>query len=152
MSQGQTKMQYMEYCMNNNIFREYDIRGIVAEDFDTETVNSLGKAFGTVLHKKGLSQVSVSGDIRHTTNKLKNDFINGLIHVGIDVYDIGILPTPINYFSLFNTNVSSSVQITGSHNPPEYNGFKFSLNKKPFYGSSIQELKDIIIDKRYIYS
>ena len=138
--------------MNNNIFREYDIRGIVAEDFDTETVNSLGKAFGTVLHKKGLSQVSVSGDIRHTTNKLKNDFINGLIHVGIDVYDIGILPTPINYFSLFNTNVSSSVQITGSHNPPEYNGFKFSLNKKPFYGSLIQELKDIIINKRYIYS
>lgn len=131
--------------MNENVFKEYDIRGIVENDFSTSFVNNLGRAYGTVLVNNNQKHISVSGDIRKTTLTLKNDFIDGLLDVGINVYDLGILPTPVNYFSLFNTDIHNSVQITGSHNPPEYNGFKLSFNKKPFFGKDIQKLKDIIL-------
>jgi len=132
--------------MNKNVFREYDIRGIVNSDFKKDFVIKLGKSFGTYLKNHKHNQVSISGDIRITSKELKNNFINGLLDTGIDVYDIGILPTPINYFSLFNTNIVNAVQITGSHNPSEYNGFKLSYNKKPFFGKQIQNLKEIIIN------
>ena len=80
---------------------------------------------------------------------LKDNFIKGVISVGIDVVDMGVLPTPVNYFSLFSTDIKNSVQITGSHNPAEYNGFKISFNKKPFYGKDIQILKDIIVNEKF---
>ena len=135
--------------MNKNVFREYDIRGIVENDFKDDFVICLGKAFGTYLQNNNHSNISVSGDIRFTTNKLKKLLTKGLIEVGINVYDLGILPTPVNYFSLFNTSVVNSVQITGSHNPKEYNGFKLSFNKKPFYGNQIKELYSIILNNSY---
>ena len=138
--------------MNEYIFREYDIRGVVKDDFSTDLVVNLGKAFGTYLYNNNQNKLSISGDVRHTTEKLKNDFIKGVLSVGIDVYDMGILPTPINYFSLFNTGILNSVQVTGSHNPSEYNGFKLSYNKLPFYGDSIQYLKEIILNKAYVKS
>ncbi len=138
--------------MNKNVFREYDIRGIVNSDFKKDFVIKLGKSFGTYLKRHQHNKVSISGDIRLTTDKLKNNFINGLLDVGIDVYDIGILPTPVNYFSLFNTDIVNSVQITGSHNPSEYNGFKLSFNKKPFFGKQIQELKEYIIENNFFNS
>jgi len=136
--------------MNKNIFREYDIRGIVKTDLTKEVVYDLGRAYGTFLLKNNSFNMSVSGDIRYTTTKLKEYFVNGALSTGINVYDIGILPTPANYFSLFTTKIKNSVQITGSHNPAEYNGFKFSYNRKPFYGKSIQILRDIIENKLFI--
>ena len=141
--------QFMEKYMNRNIFREYDIRGIVSLDLTDDVVYDLGRAFGTFLLKNNSINMSVSGDIRHTTMNLKKHFINGVLSMGIDVYDMGVLPTPANYFSLFTTEIENSVQITGSHNPSEYNGFKFSYNKKPFYGKSIQILRNIIEKKMY---
>ena len=138
--------------MNECIFREYDIRGIVEQDFNTDMVVNLGKAFGTYLKNQEQSCMSISGDVRHTTDKLKKDFISGVISTGIDVYDMGVLPTPVNYFSLFNTNIPNSVQVTGSHNPSNYNGFKMSVNRLPFYGDSIQNLKKIILDGTFIIS
>ena len=135
--------------MNENVFREYDIRGIVEKDFTDVFVFNLGRALGSYLIDNKENDISISGDIRYSTNKIKHQLIEGLLSVGVHVYDIGILPTPINYFSLFNTKVENSVQITGSHNPPEYNGFKISYKKKPFYGLDLQKIKNIMIEKKY---
>ena len=130
--------------MNNSIFREYDIRGIVEEDFSDEVVIDLGRAYGKFLLDNNQKKISISGDIRYSTNRLKNSLIEGLTNSGIDVYDLGILPTPINYFSLFHTDIKNSIQVTGSHNPKEYNGFKISFNGKPFFGKDIKKLQSII--------
>ena len=135
--------------MNYNVFREYDIRGVVKEDFYPEFVYNLGRAYGTVLNSVNQKNVSISGDIRKTTVTLKENLILGLLNSGINVYDLGTIPTPVNYFSLFETDIPNSVQITGSHNPPEYNGFKFSLAKKPFFGKEIQNVKAIMIENKY---
>ena len=135
--------------MNSHVFREYDIRGVVDQDFSKKFVENLGRAFGTFLIENNQNKVSVSGDIRESTIGLKENFINGLLDIGLDVYDLGILTTPMNYFSLFQTDITNSVQITGSHNPPEFNGFKISYDRKPFFGSSILILKDIISKSLY---
>ena len=143
---------FMEKYINSNIFREYDIRGVVEKDFDDSLVFDIGRAYGTYLVNNNFDNISVSGDIRFTTPDLKKNLIKGLVSTGVSVYDLGILPTPANYYSLFKTDVENSIQITGSHNPSEYNGFKISFNKKPFYGSSIQKLKKIIINKEFVRS
>ena len=143
---------FMEKYINSNIFREYDIRGVVEDDFNDSLIIDIGKAYGTILIKNNFNDVSVSGDIRSTTPKLKKNIIKGIISTGVNVCDLGTLPTPVNYYSLFKTKIKNSIQITGSHNPSEYNGFKISYNKKPFYGQSIQKLKKIIQEKAFIKS
>ena len=130
--------------INPYIFREYDIRGNVAEDFPEHVVIKLGKAFGTFVKRAGGGEVAISGDIRLTTPTLIEQFKTGILSTGVDVINIGILPTPVNYFSMFQLGVFSAVQITGSHNPPEFNGFKLSMNKKPVYGKDIQALHHLI--------
>ena len=140
----------MEKSMNHNIFREYDIRGIADTELTNDVIYLIGKAYGLYLSKNHHNSVSISGDIRNTTNRIKTSFTKGLISQGIDVYDIGVLPTPVNYFSLYNTDIPNAVQITGSHNPSEYNGIKISYNKKPFYGAMIQKLKDIIVSNNFL--
>ena len=135
--------------VNPYIFREYDIRGNVAEDFPPEVVVSLGKAFGTLVKRSGGREIAISGDIRLTTPDLINFFKEGVLSTGVDVINIGIVPTPVNYFSLFELDVAASVQITGSHNPPEFNGFKLSLHKKPVYGDQIQLIKNFILNLDY---
>ena len=127
--------------MNNRIFREYDIRGIVEEDFSDRIVVNLGRAYGKYLLDNNQDKISVSGDIRHSTSRLKDNLIEGLIESGINIYDLGILPTPVNYFSLFHTDIKNSIQITGSHNPKEYNGCKISFRGKPFFGKDIQKIQ-----------
>jgi len=138
--------------LNHNIFREYDIRGIVKEDFQKDIVENLGKAFGTYISNKGWKSVSVSGDIRESSVELKNFFINGLLSTGAEVIDIGIIPTPTNYFSMYLLETDAAVQITGSHNPIEFNGFKFSCKNESFYGEKIQQLKKIILNEEYVKS
>ena len=130
--------------LNPYIFREYDIRGNVSEDFPEHVVTKLGKAFGTFVHRAGGREVAISGDIRLTTPMLIDQFKIGVLSTGVDVINLGILPTPVNYFSMFHLGVFSAVQITGSHNPPEFNGFKLSMNKKPVYGDDIQTLYHLI--------
>ena len=130
--------------INPYIFREYDIRGNVSEDFPEHVVGKLGKAFGTFVNRAGGREVAISGDIRLTTPTLIEQFKKGVLSTGVDVINIGILPTPVNYFSMFHLGVFSAVQITGSHNPPEFNGFKLSMNKKPVYGDDIQALYHLI--------
>ena len=130
--------------INPYIFREYDIRGKVAEDFPEHVVIKLGKSFGTFVKRAGGTEIAVSGDIRLTTPELIIQFKSGVLSTGIDVINLGILPTPVNYYSMFHLGVFGAVQITGSHNPPEFNGFKMSLNKKPVFGDDIQTLYALI--------
>ena len=130
--------------INPYIFREYDIRGKVLEDFPEHIVIKLGKAFGTFVKRAGGQEISLSGDIRLTTPDLINYFKSGVLSTGIDVINLGIIPTPVNYFSMYHLGVSGAVQITGSHNPPEFNGFKFSFNKNAFFGDDIQLLYEMI--------
>jgi phosphomannomutase/phosphoglucomutase len=130
--------------MNEFIFRKYDIRGVVATDFTDDVVQNLGRAFGTYVVRGGGKTVAVSGDIRPTTPGLIDNLIKGLMETGITVIDLGILPTPTNYYSMYELDVDGAVQITGSHNPPEFNGFKISLNQKAFHSEQIQDLKELI--------
>lgn len=135
--------------INKYIFREYDIRGKVAEDFPPDVVESLGKGFGTFVKRAGGQEIALSGDIRLSTPELIKHFKKGVLSTGVDVINIGILPTPVNYFSMFELDVSGAMQITGSHNPPEFNGFKMSLDRKAVYGDQIQDIRKIIEKRDY---
>jgi len=130
--------------MNPFIFREYDIRGVVEKDFTDDVVINLGKGFGTWLKRHGAKSLNLSGDVRSTTPGLKKLFAEGALSTGIHVIDIGILPTPLNYYSLYKRDVDAGVQITGSHNPPEFNGFKLSYKKQAFFGQQIQDIRKLI--------
>lgn len=130
--------------INKYIFREYDIRGKVADDFPPNVVQCLGKSFGTFVQRAGGQEISLSGDVRLTTPDLIEQFKTGVLSTGVDVINLGILPTPVNYFSMFELGVFGAVQITGSHNPPEFNGFKLSMQRKAVFGKQIQDIRAII--------
>ena len=130
--------------MNPYIFRKYDIRGLVEKDFTPEVVRALGRAYGTYVMRDGNSRIAISGDIRPSSPLLIDNFSKGLLECGITVIQLGIVPTPVNYFSMFHLMIDGAVQITGSHNPPEFNGFKISYEQSAFYGDQIQGLKELI--------
>ena len=130
--------------LNPYIFREYDIRGKVDEDFPHDIVVKLGKAFGTFISRQGSKELGLSGDVRLTTPNLIQSFKKGVLSTGTDVINLGIAPTPVNYYSMFKLGIGAAVQITGSHNPPEYNGFKMSQNRKPVFGKDIQTLYQLM--------
>ena len=132
--------------INEGIFREYDIRGIVGKDIDRETAVYIGKALGTLVRRSnaGAKYLSVGRDVRNSSEELASGVIDGITATGLDVYDIGVCPTPLQYFSIFHLDLDGGIMITGSHNPPEYNGFKLSVGKETIYGSDIQKLKEII--------
>jgi phosphomannomutase/phosphoglucomutase len=127
--------------MNPEIFREYDIRGVAERDFDQEFALLLGKVHGTVIAEQGGRRVTVGRDCRATSDLYAEAVIAGLMAAGLQVYDIGVCPTPLLYFSLFHLDVDGGVEITASHNPSEYNGFKICLGKDTLYGRQIQELR-----------
>lgn len=131
-------------AINPYIFREYDIRGVVEIDLTERVVELIGKAFGTYLQRQGGKKVSVGGDVRLSTERFRTSLIKGLTSSGVDVVDIGVVPTPVQYFSLFKLAVDGGVMITGSHNPPEFNGFKMSVGQSSIYGKDIQKLREII--------
>ncbi len=135
--------------MNPYIFRKYDIRGIVETDFTPEIVTELGRAFGTYVKRSGGKRISISGDIRLNSPRLMENFSQGLLETGTNVLDLGIIPTPANYFSMFHFDVDGAVQITGSHNPPEFNGFKLSYQQGAFYGDQIQDLLGLIKTRNF---
>jgi len=130
--------------MTDHIFREYDIRGVVETDLTKSTVLNLGKAIGTYLLAHGIKEMVVGRDCRLSSESLNKSLIKGLLSTGIDVVDLGICDSPLLYFSLFHLNKNGGVMITGSHNPPEFNGFKICRGKTTIHGSEIQKLKEII--------
>lgn len=138
--------------MIDNIFREYDIRGIAGEDITRDTAFLIGKASGHFLLQTNPKAkcVSVGRDVRTSSEDLASGVIEGFASAGIDVYDIGICPTPLQYFSLFHLGLDGGIMVTGSHNPPEYNGFKVSIGQDTIYGENIQKLKAIILNRDWI--
>lgn len=131
---------------NDKIFREYDIRGVVGKDLNEDFAFSLGKAFSVLLKKANSDAkwVSVGRDARVSSEALASNIINGILSSGINVYDIGLCPTPLQYFSLHHLKLDGGVMVTGSHNPPEYNGFKLSIGKETIFGGEIQKIKEIM--------
>ena len=130
--------------MTDHIFREYDIRGVVKTDLTENTVINLGKAIGTYLLEHDVKEMVVGRDCRLSSESLNSSLTKGLLSTGIDVVDLGICHSPLLYFSLFHLNKNGGVMITGSHNPPEFNGFKICRGKTTIHGSEIQKLKEII--------
>ena len=120
--------------INGKIFREYDIRGIVGEDLDDAAVEILGRAMGTFFLARGQGDVAVGRDVRLSSPGFAKALIGGLLSTGCDVADLGVVPTPLLYFSVFNNKMPAGVMITGSHNPPEHNGFKMMSGEETLYG------------------
>ncbi len=132
-----------------HIFREYDIRGVVDEDLTEDIVNQIGKAFGTILVRKGGKEVSVGRDGRLHSERLQQALADGLASTGLHVIDIGQCPTPVLYFSIHHLNTQGGIQITGSHNPPDFNGLKMCLGKSTIYGEQIQQIRKLIEDEEF---
>lgn len=127
--------------MNPAIFREYDIRGLAEKDFDSDFARLLGQVHGTAVYEKGGRRVAVGRDCRATSDPYAEAVIQGFLSAGLHVYDIGVCPTPLLYFSLFHLDLDGGIMVTASHNPSEYNGFKVCLGKDTLYGAQIQDLR-----------
>jgi len=130
--------------MNAHIFREYDIRGLVDKDLTPEVVELLGQGLGTVVRRKGGRTVVVGRDCRESSTVFRDALCKGLTSTGLDVFDVGVVPTPLTYFAANTLPVDGLAMITGSHNPPEYNGFKIGAGKTTFHGAEIQALRQLI--------
>ncbi len=130
--------------INPLIFREYDIRGRVEADLTPETVFSIGKGFGTYAARNGVVSLMLGRDCRLSSPSFRDAMSEGLLTTGLNVVDVGICPTPLLYFSIIRFGGDGGVMITGSHNPPEFNGFKMCVGPSTLYGGKIQEIRRII--------
>jgi len=127
--------------VNPHVFRQYDIRGHAERDFGGDFARALGLSLGTFYARRGLKRIAVGRDCRLSSPRLHETLCAGLIETGIQVVDIGVGPTPLLYFAVHNLNLDGGVQITGSHNPPDENGFKMMVGKGSLYGADIAELR-----------
>src|SRR5437868_10472950 len=144
-SGGRPQHTKMELMLKATIFREYDIRGIADSELLGPDVEQLGSGLGTYLQRRsGGRNINVGRDCRLSSTRLRDALVNGLRSTGCDVTDIGVVPTPILYYSAQYLNAGGAVMITGSHNPPEYNGFKTVCGSDTLHGESIQEVYRII--------
>lgn len=136
------------------IFREYDIRGVVNQDYDRNFAYDLGRAYVTyqmLVKNKTQLRVSVGHDARHSSPELYRALIDGLKASGAHVVKLGLITSPISYFSTFHIpELDGAIMITGSHNPPEYNGFKISVGQSTIYGEAIQKLRQIIDTQSFL--
>jgi phosphomannomutase / phosphoglucomutase len=126
------------------IFREYDIRGVVDPQLDPATCVLIGKGLGTRLVRAGAHNVAVGRDVRLSSDRIRDNLVEGLTSTGLDVVDVGVVPTPGLYYALYTQGVGGGIMITGSHNPAEYNGFKSSVGTASIYGQAIQEVRESI--------
>ena len=133
----------------SHIFREYDIRGLADEELTDEVAYGIGRSFATLLARENKRRISVGYDMRTSSTRIFKSLLAGLMESGAEVTELGLIPTPLLYFSVSQLNLDAGISITGSHNPPEYNGFKLHLADRPFYGKEIQELKNLIESKKY---
>jgi phosphomannomutase len=128
------------------ILREYDVRGVIGKTLNPADARALGRAFGTIVAGQGGTRVAVGRDGRLSSPEMAAAVVEGLTAAGIDVIDVGGCPTPALYFSVYHYDTDGGIMITGSHNPPDYNGFKMMLGKGPFFGADIQRLGPIAAD------
>ncbi len=127
------------------IFREYDIRGIADAELSSPGVEQLGRALGTTIRRHGGGNtINVGRDCRLSSTRLRDALLRGLLAAGCDVTDIGVVPTPVLYYSKQRLEAAGAIMITGSHNPPEYNGFKSMCGDATLHGEAIQEVRALI--------
>jgi phosphomannomutase / phosphoglucomutase len=127
------------------IFRQYDIRGVVGDDLTVEAAEGIGRAYAALLDERGIAgPVAVGRDNRPSGTALRDALVRGLTTRGRDVIDIGVGPTPLLYWSLHHLPVAGGIQITGSHNPPEFNGFKICVGTGSLHGGGIQRLRELL--------
>ncbi len=133
------------------VFRMYDIRGIADEDITEEFAYHLGRAFGSWVVERGGHRVVVGQDVRPHSGKYREALIRGLMDTGLAVQDLGTVPTPLMYFALFQLpDIHGGIQVTASHNPREYNGFKMNIGQDTVYGEMIQALRARMEQENYV--
>jgi phosphomannomutase/phosphoglucomutase len=130
--------------MNPNIYREYDIRGIADTDLNDADVERIGKAYGTYMVEKGLKSAAVGRDVRLSSERIQNALIRGILSTGVNVMDVGRVPTPVLYFAIMHLNADGGAMVTGSHNPIEFNGIKLNEGLASLYGDKIRGIRDRI--------
>lgn len=130
--------------MNPHVFRQYDIRGTYPKDLNEEFVTLLGRALGTYLGRANARKLALSRDCRLHSEQIARWLSHGLQASGARVLDLGINPTPLLYFATFEREVEGGIMVTGSHNPPEYNGFKVCLGKTTIHGEQIQQVRQLL--------
>jgi phosphomannomutase/phosphoglucomutase len=135
--------------MNPEVFREYDVRGVVDRDFNPDFVRELGQAIGAYALGHQVRTMTVGRDCRLSSEAYLNAVMEGIRATGIDVIDVGLCSTGMLYYSIRHLNTGGGVMVTGSHNPPEFNGFKICIGPDTIYGEKIQELRKIMEEARY---
>jgi len=130
--------------INPEIFRQYDIRGIVDEDLTQETVELLGKGIGSYFRKNKSRKVALGRDCRLSSPLFAEALAKGLLSSGCQIVDLGIIPTPLLYFTMYQKKMEAGVIITGSHNPPNYNGFKMMVGEETLFGEAIKDIFTLI--------
>lgn len=128
--------------MNPLIFRAYDIRGIADTDLNDATVGRIARALGSMAREQGASTFAVARDARLSGPRVRDAMVDGLVSCGLDVIDLGAVPTPLLYFAVHHLDLGGGVMITGSHNPPDYNGFKMMIGAGTLHGDAIQTLRE----------
>ncbi|HEY0845192.1 MAG TPA: phosphomannomutase/phosphoglucomutase, partial [Noviherbaspirillum sp.] len=131
--------------LSPSIFKAYDIRGIVGKTLDIGVARQIGQAFGTAARIKGEQTVVIGRDGRLSGPELAEALASGLRRAGINVIDLGVVATPMLYFATHVLDAASGIMVTGSHNPPDYNGFKMVLSGEAIYGEAIQDLYRTIV-------
>lgn len=129
-----------QHSFDPGILREYDVRGIVGKNLMESDAFALGRVFGTFVARKGGKKIGICYDGRHSSPVFVEQLVKGLNLCGIDVENFGLGPTPMAYFGLYHRQLDAAMIVTGSHNPPEYNGIKMTMKSGPVYGAAIQEL------------
>lgn len=130
----------IKHQFKSTILREYDIRGIVGDTLTEADATALGRAFGTIIVRNGGRKICLGYDGRLSSPMMEQAILTGLLSTGLDVVRIGLGPSPMLYYSVFELDTDGGIMITGSHNPPNYNGFKMMIGKGGCYGEQIQEI------------
>jgi phosphomannomutase len=133
-------MNQTAHQFDPSVLREYDIRGVVGRTIHPADARAIGRTFGTLVRRKGGKRVALGYDGRLSSPELAAACAEGLRAAGVDVMNIGLAATPMLYFAVYHLDTDGGIQITGSHNPPDYNGFKMMMGKKSFFGADIQTL------------
>ncbi len=128
------------HSFHPSFLREYDARGVVGETLTEKDAYFLGRSFGTLIRRDGGNSISVGRDGRHSSPAMEASLTKGLAETGLKVIKVGLCPTPMTYYSVYELNTDGCIMVTGSHNPPEYNGFKMMLGEKTIYGDEIAYL------------
>ena len=133
----------MTHDFHPTMLREYDIRGVVGDTLSAADAMAIGRSFATLIRRAGGKRVAVGYDGRLSSPMLADALIAGINAAGVDALNVGLGPTPMLYYAASTEDVDGGIQITGSHNPPDYNGFKMVFQGRPFFGADIQRIGEM---------